>query len=389
MAPRGCFCLAPWGCSFSLPSGSSCPTLWGCSFPAPWSCFCLLPCPSPCPPLQPCPCPCPPMAAPLQGTGATLWPPAAPAGPAPPSWWGGGRAPRGGPTAGSPDTPQCPSPLGQIRLHELTALLGHCLGGPDVADELQDELPRARGHGWGAAGGWFHVHGALRLDAAVPGDPLLLCPLWQLLRGVLAKGRSWLPRQPLDSLGGPGGSRAGECRQLCHRTRPGLREGAEGAQGGGAPPQQGRPGRQRGQRGPQGQALPARHLHARPAENKREETPLQPGPSGGTPGQHPLLGWWAWLPSAGRGRARAEGLGQDLGVSPSDHRISSVTVGFTPPSASGEAAKGGHTVSTQQPPAQPRVRAAVGCWPFAGRSVPGPLTTLLLRPGSRRARPTL
>lgn len=47
---------------------------------------------------------------------------------------------------------------------------------------------------------------------------------------------------------------------------------------------------------------------------RTEETPLHPISCIGTGRQHPLLSKRAGLPSAGR--AWAEGLGQDLGVSP-------------------------------------------------------------------------
>ena len=46
-------------------------------------------------------------------------------------------------------------------------------------------------------------------------------------------------------------------------------------------------------------------------------------------------------------------------------------------------------MSSRQPPAQPRLSAAVGCWLFAGRLVLGPLTSPVLLPGSHHVHPML
>ncbi|XP_075270277.1 uncharacterized protein LOC142360576 isoform X3 [Opisthocomus hoazin] len=82
------------------------------------------------------------------------------------------------------------------------------------------------------------------------------------------------------------------------------------------------------------------------------------------------------------------GSGAGFGDSPSTHPVSMLSKGFSSPLAVGESIEGGDGVSGRQPPAQPRLSAAVGCWLFAGRLVLGPLTSPVLSPGSHHVHPT-
>jgi len=180
-----------------------------------------------------------------------------------------------------------------------------------------------------------------------------------------------------------------ECRQLHHRIIPGLWEGVERARGSGAALRQGAHGVHGGQ---QVLRSVAPLLRAVPAEEEREETPLHPGPSTGT--HDP---WAAARPrpagragQCGQGHGMGRGSGAGFGDSPSTHPVATLGTGFSaPPLAVGESTEGGDGVSSRQPPAQPRLSAAVGCWLFAGRLVLGPLTSQVLLPGSHHVHPML